>query len=151
MTQPAEQRYEQPVRVARSTTYWSRIDGDILVLPVTYEEYPPVGGEDSDSAFRARKRTAALANRDAYRAGLKSVSIVRGFDAIDGFPVDPRPFAVREGQQVAFPSKSAPGGTRLGTALQVSETRVLVLYKFNNGRQAAPKWVTKRLVEPART
>lgn len=97
-------------------------------------------------ALRARDRIRAEAEREAYGAGADVVRIVTVLGThVDTFPIDVRKFVTPEGCRVVFPSKSDPSGERFGRVKEVSETRVLVSYKFKNGR-ATEKWVSKRHV-----
>lgn len=141
------------MRVARTLSEWStmRRGGATLTQPVTEEEWPRMEHPNGREWVAARrKRSEAAANRDAYHAGLKRVVLVRSWgDVLHELPVDPAPFRVHMGDRAVFPSKSAPGGTRVGTVVEESPTRVCVAYKFQNGR-ATTKWVRRIDVEPCR-
>ena len=68
---------------------------------------------------------------------------------VDAWPIDARRFAIHEEQRVVFPSRSAMGGTRIGTVLRIEGTRARISYSFAYGG-ASEKWVPLRLCRPVR-
>lgn len=102
--------------------------------------------DETERALRDRDLIRRDAERRAWREGHDVVRITDCHGAtLDAFPLDERRFRPSEGSRLEFPSRSAPGLTRYGTALRVTVSRVLVAYKFKR-RDAKPKWVSVRLV-----
>lgn len=114
--------------------------------------WPSVVGDlaDCEAALKARDAIRRRIEDEAYTAGATQVRILGAWDKLaDHYPLDTRRFNVPVDGKAWFPSKSAPGGSRVGTVIERTETRALIAYNFKN-RAAKPKWVPMRFIRPVK-